>query len=65
MLASPDRTGKSGFTRSIREHNNDYTWFCDWIEGSVVIDGAVSYPEVVDFLTETHVYEDEELVDRF
>src|SRR5712692_5887136 len=59
MLASPDRPGRSGFTRSVRAHNNDHIQFCDWIEGNALIDGGISYPELVDFLTETHVYEDE------
>ena len=61
MLASPDRAGKPGFTRSVREHNNDHIQFCDWIEGNALVEGAISYPEVVDFLIETHVYDDEGL----
>ena len=61
MLASPDRAGKPSFTRSVREHNNDLVRFCDWIEGNALVEGAVSYPEIVDFLTETHVYEEEGL----
>ena len=65
MLASPDRTGNAGFVRSIREHNNSHTQFCDWLEGSALVDGAVSYPDVIDFLGETHVYDSDDLAWEF
>jgi hypothetical protein len=65
MLASPDRNGKAGFVRSVRAHNNSHTQFCDWLEGCALVDGDISYPEIVDFLSETHVYDSADLAWEF
>jgi hypothetical protein len=57
MLSIPTR----GISRSIKVHKVDLGAFCDWIEASVLFhDGELSSTDVVDSLTENHIYESQD-----
>jgi hypothetical protein len=58
MLKIPPR----GVSRSVNTHNVELDVFCDWIEGSILfIDGELSSTDVVDALTEDHIYDDQDM----
>lgn len=47
--------------RSVKEHNINFSAFCDWIEGSVLLgDNEVSTTDVIDILIENFVYDDQD-----
>ena len=62
MIALPQR----GVARSIKKHNSEFDVFCDWVELSALSEGGdISRSDVVDFLIEAHVYEDQDFCSEF
>jgi hypothetical protein len=56
----------AGMSRSVNAHNVDLSMFCDWLEGSVILDEEdVSHSEVVDVLCDNHVYDDKMFASYF
>ena len=66
MLAAPDRPSSTqGFKRSSQSHNNEIETFADWVEAGSLVSASISTPEIVEFLTSSLVYEDDNFAWEF
>lgn len=58
-----------GFYRSINKHNTDVILAADWLELSVLLFGAsnegITQPEIVDYLIEEQIYDDQDFCSEF